>query len=112
MTLARKCIKECREQHPQCRQSAIAKLPTRVLDVGSSTSELKLFEQCGQRGNYAALNHCWGKHQLLTTTIPTLVSHKNLIHLANLQKTFQDAVMITRSLGLQYLWIDSLCIIR
>lgn len=26
-------------------------------------------------------------------------------------KTFRDAVMITRKLGLHYLWIDSLCII-
>ena len=27
-------------------------------------------------------------------------------------KTFQDAVSITRSLGFEYLWIDSLCIIQ
>jgi hypothetical protein len=27
-------------------------------------------------------------------------------------KTFQDAVIITRSLGVKYLWIDSLCIIQ
>lgn len=27
-------------------------------------------------------------------------------------KTFQDAVAITRSLGVQYLWIDSLCILQ
>ncbi|KAI1441725.1 HET-domain-containing protein [Annulohypoxylon stygium] len=29
-----------------------------------------------------------------------------------LPKTFQDAVRVTRSLGLRYLWIDSLCIIQ
>jgi hypothetical protein len=27
-------------------------------------------------------------------------------------KTFQDAVVITRALGIQYLWIDSLCILQ
>jgi hypothetical protein len=27
-------------------------------------------------------------------------------------KTFQDAVVVTRSIGLRYLWIDSLCIIQ
>jgi hypothetical protein len=26
--------------------------------------------------------------------------------------TFQDAVQVTRELGIQYLWIDSLCIIQ
>lgn len=29
-----------------------------------------------------------------------------------LSKTFQDAVCITRELGIQYLWIDALCIIQ
>lgn len=29
-----------------------------------------------------------------------------------LSKTFQDAISITRELGIQYLWIDSLCIIQ
>src|SRR5438034_1924444 len=29
-----------------------------------------------------------------------------------LPKTFQDAVLLTRALGVRYLWIDSLCIIQ
>jgi len=34
------------------------------------------------------------------------------IPLTSLPKTFRDAVIITRSLGQRYLWIDSLCIIQ
>ncbi|EPE27563.1 hypothetical protein GLAREA_04354 [Glarea lozoyensis ATCC 20868] len=34
------------------------------------------------------------------------------IEIAELPKTFQDAVTVTRALGLKYLWIDSLCIIQ
>jgi hypothetical protein len=34
------------------------------------------------------------------------------IPLERLPKTFQDAVYITRKLGLKYLWIDALCIIQ
>jgi hypothetical protein len=30
----------------------------------------------------------------------------------HLTKTFQDAIAIARSLGIAYLWIDSLCIIQ
>ena len=30
----------------------------------------------------------------------------------DVSRTFQDAVRTTRSLGQQYLWIDSLCIIQ
>jgi hypothetical protein len=29
-----------------------------------------------------------------------------------LPRTFQDAVLVTRRLGVKYLWIDSLCIIQ
>jgi hypothetical protein len=32
--------------------------------------------------------------------------------LSELPKTFQDAVRVTRELGIEYLWIDSLCIIQ
>jgi hypothetical protein len=31
---------------------------------------------------------------------------------SELQETFQDAVIVTRRLGFQYLWIDSLCIVQ
>jgi hypothetical protein len=30
----------------------------------------------------------------------------------NLPRTFQDAVIVTRMLGVRYLWIDSLCIVQ
>jgi hypothetical protein len=30
----------------------------------------------------------------------------------SLSKTFQDAIALTRALGFQYIWIDSLCIVR
>ena len=32
--------------------------------------------------------------------------------LDDLPKTFRDAVKVTRGLGIQYLWIDSLCIVQ
>ena len=36
----------------------------------------------------------------------------NDIDFTSLSKSFQDAIIITRMLGIQYLWIDSLCIIQ
>ncbi|KAM3089373.1 hypothetical protein ACMFMG_000976 [Clarireedia jacksonii] len=35
-----------------------------------------------------------------------------MITFSSLPKTFQDAVIATRALGLRYLWIDSLCILQ
>ncbi|KAE9378735.1 HET-domain-containing protein, partial [Stipitochalara longipes BDJ] len=61
---------------------------------------------------YATLSHCWGGTQHLQSTIGTLDQRKKSIPLSSMNQTFRDAVNITRSLGLQYIWIDSLCIIQ
>ncbi|KAJ4369344.1 hypothetical protein N0V86_009175 [Didymella sp. IMI 355093] len=48
----------------------------------------------------------------VTTTAKDLTKRLKRIPFADLSKTFQDAVQITRELGQRYLWIDSLCIIQ
>lgn len=58
------------------------------------------------------LSHCWGNVSPLTTTKATLSQHAQQIPLATLPKTFRDAVAICRSVGVEFLWIDSLCIIQ
>jgi hypothetical protein len=50
--------------------------------------------------------------RLLTTETGTILQRTAGIDFLTLPKTFQDAVIITRRLGLRYLWIDSLCIIQ
>ena len=42
----------------------------------------------------------------------TLESRKQGIRIDELPQTFQDAIAVTRGLGIQYIWIDSLCIIQ
>jgi hypothetical protein len=48
----------------------------------------------------------------LRTTKTTLPDHLQSIDPNQLSKTFRDAVQVTRRLGLQYLGIDSLCIVQ
>ena len=71
-----------------------------------------LYESQGEDANYIALSHCWGGKTPIKTTRSTLKNRKNQIQWCRLSKTFQDAVTITRRLGIEYLWIDSLCIIQ
>jgi hypothetical protein len=59
-----------------------------------------------------ALSHCWGLKKPLMTTSETLSSHLAGMKLQDLPKTFREAIDITRGIGIQYLWIDSLCIIQ
>jgi hypothetical protein len=49
---------------------------------------------------------------MITTTVATLEERKQSIPMASLPKTFRDAVITTRRLGIEYLWIDSLCILQ
>ncbi|PPQ68506.1 hypothetical protein CVT26_003445, partial [Gymnopilus dilepis] len=108
-------VKDCDENHPLCQANRNTRdgeiLPKRVLDV--SGSQIRLVETTSrQRGHYVALSHCWGKEQLLTTTRATIADRMRGIPFEQMPKTFQDAVSITRNLGLRYIWIDSLCIIQ
>jgi hypothetical protein len=41
-----------------------------------------------------------------------LESHKRGIDFVRLPRTLQDAIMMTRYLDLQYIWIDCLCIVQ
>ena len=49
---------------------------------------------------------------MFCTYTTNIEQFKERIDIAELPKTFQDAVHVTRQLGLQYLWIDSLCIVQ
>jgi hypothetical protein len=74
--------------------------------------EIKLLVTKNQKSNYICLSHCWGKGEQIKTTPQTYETHLKGIEYDKLSQTFKDAVLITRSLGSRYLWIDSLCIIQ
>ena len=111
--LMRNWIQQCIVNHPRCQTDYDGLLPKRVIDVGiSAEGEVQLYESNGKRANYAALSHRWGQHILLTTTKSTLHARKQAIQWSGLSKTFQDAIILTRLMGLRYIWIDSLCIVQ
>lgn len=92
-------------------------LPTRILEVDGdfNVPSVRLIETQGRKGRYCALSHCWGStssHSLFTTTRKNIGTHLLGISLEKLPSTFRDAVILTRNLGIKYLWIDSLCIIQ
>jgi hypothetical protein len=111
----REWIRTCDEKHEGCRVETIPILPTRVLDLeaGTFSSLIKLIETTkGQQGQYIALSHCWGTSHPFTTTRNNLQEMKKGFQLTEIPATFQDAITVSRQLGIRYLWIDSLCIIQ
>ncbi|KUJ21218.1 HET-domain-containing protein [Mollisia scopiformis] len=109
-----KWLNSCLESHQNCSSDFPSILPTRVIDVGASEGlrDSHIFITNGQSGKYAALSYRWGTSPTITTTSETLASHISGMRMETLPKTLQDAILVSRALGLQYLWIDALCIIQ
>jgi hypothetical protein len=103
-------LTECECGHEACAVKTLSILPSRVVKV--SYDQVRLVETSGERAAYAALSHSWGKKALLRTISSSLESHKESILWSALSKTFREAIELTRQLGLDYVWIDSLCIIQ
>ncbi|UPX11339.1 uncharacterized protein EKO05_0001947 [Ascochyta rabiei] len=121
-------LKDCNEHvnHKECQVTTKINLPTRLIDVGSqSKPSLRLVETAVDKVSsdvYIALSHPWGdvsKYKPFCTLRedPSKAGHdirrfKQAIPKDQLPATFEDAVICTRRLGVQYLWIDSLCILQ
>lgn len=90
-------------------------LPRRAIDVGKmeggSTVYLHEFLK-SERAHYVTLSYRWGKVSPFKSTSETFQAYQFGIDFKSLPQLFQDAVIITRSLGVRYLWIDAICIIQ
>lgn len=123
LNIAKCWLEHCEKTHgDSCRppqkpnNPSRREMPTRVLDVASDDTKIYLIvSQNTQQadGRYIALSHCWG-----AVGTPFITAKSNIqrwmdgIDRRMLPKTFQDAVIVARSLGVRYLWIYSLCIIQ
>ncbi|KAH8590957.1 heterokaryon incompatibility protein-domain-containing protein [Bisporella sp. PMI_857] len=116
LALASMWLEGCLASHGRCSPMPHENIrsPTRVIDVGSSDGSRDPFLYTSNRDvtKWVTLSHCWGNVQPLKTTIDNIASHQAGMPLGNLPRLFQDAIRVVRALGLQYLWIDSICIIQ
>ena len=98
-------LQECDSTHKCSLLFPDPPLPTRVLQVFASDRSVALVETRGQQGKYVALSHSWGRSPRLKATKSNLDALKSGIDISILPKTFQDAIRITKALGIKYLWI-------
>ena len=107
-------LNQCVSAHPRCSVNADPKLPHRIIDIcpRENCNSLKLVETHSHYAKYITLSHCWGNIQPYKTCKANLQNHLREIKLSEMPQTFKDAVFLTAKLGVQYLWIDSICIIQ
>ena len=113
---------ECGTQHSACveiRKQLQSRPPTRLIQVGKFRSEpiIKLVEskdlplQIPDR-RYNTLSHCWGQAAGIRLTSESYEEFCRGLQLEALPKTFPDAITLTRYLGMDFIWIDCMCIIQ
>ncbi|KAI1462056.1 tol-like protein [Annulohypoxylon moriforme] len=121
--LCRSWIDNCINNHSRCKSLRVdAWWPTRLLYIGSANDDdldslklqLHLTQDKQPYGSYMTLSHCWGDtEEMLKLTSDTYkLRTTEGFSYAELPKTFQDFVRLSRFLHNNYVWIDSLCIIQ
>jgi hypothetical protein len=112
--IAQKWIASCEKFHPHCHIREFPPLPGRVLNIGKpgEQEKIKLIAGAEIRAKYVALSYRWGQFSSIKTSRDTLEQHLARIAWDSLPKTFQDAISLCWGLGVQYLWIDALCIVQ
>lgn len=131
---ARSCIESCQHNHKECRRSAAEtrqgpetidpnSLPSRLLQLIKKGSELQVKligqgspeaiqrEEVSQQG-FAILSYCWGGPQPVHLTQKRVAEFGAGTPISQLPTTLRDAAWYTHEIGLEYLWIDALCIIQ
>ena len=114
-------MRDCLEKHQGCKTwfSELSFTPTRVLDLrpDSDESVIRLIDRGGENGQsgrkpWAALSYCWGGPSEFVLTKAKLTQWTREMRLEDFPATLRDAVVVTRRLGIRYLWVDALCILQ
>lgn len=117
-------INTCKDHHTACQLNTSNNwLPTRLIQISDSDMvNVRLVEthshfdrNLGRSVQFIALSHMWGDVSTLAplrTLRHNYDTMKRGILIKELPQNFSDTVLVCRKLGVEYVWIDSLCIIQ
>ncbi|KAI5927180.1 heterokaryon incompatibility protein-domain-containing protein [Camillea tinctor] len=106
----------CQQHHSRCGGIAPTQMPTRVVDLGQSSTQItpKLYITGGKHDRYVALSYSWGegvRHKVKLKR-DTFEAFQDQIPMTEMTLAHREALQIARELGYRYIWIDALCIIQ
>lgn len=112
-------LRLCEKAHSRCverRHKRICQLPTRIVYVGAFQAESLVYVQdtkgIAHNARYITLSHSLGGSVPCWLLESSHSSYAAGVHTSTLPKAFRDAIALTKALGLNYIWIDSLCIVQ
>ncbi|CAH0043235.1 unnamed protein product [Clonostachys rhizophaga] len=106
-------LNTCLGSHKECAK-ADAFVPPRLLQVDAGGNfRLVLKDNVKPWARYAILTHCYatddGTTRLMQSTFERFLSSQPL---SILPPSYRDAFTVLQRMGLQYLWIDRLCVLQ
>ena len=108
------CVNDSSDQHTECAKTQRNTAPLRLLHVMDGNM-VRLVETGGLTLKYAILSYCWGPSAvaLASRTLKSNISTRLAdFPVTTLTQTLQDGIHFARSLQIQYIWIDSICIVQ
>ncbi|KAE9367647.1 HET-domain-containing protein, partial [Stipitochalara longipes BDJ] len=102
----------CRDSHPLFRSPVALQVPTRLLELFRGGIRLCRTQTLHPSPLYLTLSHCWGKIETLKLKKDNIATFLDEIPAGRLSRTFKDVLSLTKALGFNYIWIDSLCIVQ
>jgi hypothetical protein len=120
LDIASQWILECVSNHKHCSRAAKPTnaetlLPTKLLYIGTlgdQSVRLCNTDLLPDDTQYMTLSHCWGLLQLIALTKSNIATFQEGLAISKLPNTFRDAIYVAQKMSVQYIWIDSLCIIQ
>lgn len=110
-------VQTCTQNHRKCGADVSTALPNWVLHInwGLEQPHVRLVNGTSKMGKYICLSHHWGSDPS-AHPLRLLRSNKSEfeqgIPWSSIPRTFRDVLLVVRRLGIDFLWIDSLCIIQ
>ena len=109
-------IEFCFENHRRCHKRDLELLFDDNMEIFLIDVARMSLVQATTSARYLALSYVWGGVAQFTTTkqnLSSLLSESSLLPLRDkIPKVIRDAIALTAALQIQYLWVDSICIIQ
>ncbi|KAI0888758.1 HET-domain-containing protein [Annulohypoxylon maeteangense] len=111
-------FRTCSESHPVCREKELGLqhfLPSRLIEILDTGDTLHWRLVSGLDINttrYVTLSHCWGESEHIKLIKDKVAPFREKQPESILPQTYRDAIRVALSLGVPYIWIDSICIIQ
>jgi hypothetical protein len=106
----------CEQTHTLCKELRSEYLRCEPVEIRLIDTENRCLIQANSSCRYAALSYVWGRVNSFETTsnLVAVLKEPDRIErvFSQIPKTIQDAYTLAKRLGIQYLWVDALCIVQ